>query len=237
MQKIQNLIEETKTGLFKLIEIIDIRDSVRYTGGIHINPRKYNEGVSHMTFLATIQKTLHVVKIRKGHSKGKEWYQHDLRIRRIAQSYARKFNEHDPPIKIYYTSVFIIHFQKPFKGNTYALIEKFIGSNYEKYNNNCGWISGDDEGVECPTAQAFSHFTFMESKKNLLIVDIQGCEKWNSFICSDPEIHSAHQDVSYGYGDLGWKGINAFFNSHVCNEICHIFKKQQTRKISTIVFE
>jgi elongation factor 2 kinase len=52
---------------------------------------------------------------------------------------------------------------------------------YRKHNNNFGYVSDDERN----TPQAFSHFTFEISKRNLLVVDIQGVGDFYT----DPQVH------------------------------------------------
>jgi len=84
---------------------------------------------------------------------------------------------------------------------------------FVKYNSNNGWFKNDDS-LESLTAQAFTHFTFAATKKQIMVTDIQGV----GMEFTDPQIHSV--DQSYGRGDLGQKGFQKFLESHNCNIIC-----------------
>ena len=66
--------------------------------------------------------------------------------------------------------------------------------------------------------QAFSHWTYEDSKNYLIIVDLQGVQKGNEFVLTDPAIHS--EDQSYGETDFGNEGMKTFFKTHVCGAIC-----------------
>ncbi len=48
---------------------------------------------------------------------------------------------------------------------------------YKKFNSNVGYVEGraSDDAYTRVTPQAFSHFTFEESKGKLIVVDIQVC--------------------------------------------------------------
>ena len=68
-------------------------------------------------------------------------------------------------------------------------------------------------------SQAFSHFTWEESKHKVLVCDLQGVgDLW-----TDPQIHSA-DGRGYGKGNMGMKGIHAFLQNHRCNAICTALK-------------
>ena len=77
---------------------------------------------------------------------------------------------------------------------------------------------------------AFSHFSYEMSKKKLMVVDLQGAFKINGdgtrcYTLTDPAIHSRRNwrcKWYFGKTDRGEKGMNAFFNSHKCNEVCKL---------------
>ena len=82
--------------------------------------------------------------------------------------------------------------------------------------------------------QAFSHFTYENSKKNFLVVDLQGILKINSdgsscYRLTDPVIHKQRKKKkkklrqwSFGRTDRGEKGMEAFFHTHQCNDLCRL---------------
>lgn len=83
-------------------------------------------------------------------------------------------------------------------------------------------------------AQAFSHFSYINSGKNMLICDLQGVydNQKRIFNFTDPVIH--YHDAkkerrrnrgAYGRTDMGQKGIQDFFNSHECNCLCDLVTK------------
>jgi hypothetical protein len=77
--------------------------------------------------------------------------------------------------------------------------------------------------LDITATQAFSHFTWEESKKQILIVDVQGVgDVW-----TDPQIHSVN-GVGYGKGNMGMRGITAFLNNHRCNAMCKALKLPPT---------
>ena len=95
----------------------------------------------------------------------------------------------------------------PFK---FMALEPWIPGKYEKFTSNAGHISADSD-----VAQAFSHFTYEKTGGEILVSDIQGVRT----TLTDPQIHSEDVD-RFGRGNLRTKGMDLFFSSHVCNEIC-----------------
>lgn len=81
-------------------------------------------------------------------------------------------------------------------------------------------------------AQAFSHFSYHFSRKQALICDLQGVydKSSNTFKFTDPVIHyhNARKESSngrFGRTDMGQKGIDSFFKSHKCNQLCNLVTK------------
>jgi len=80
--------------------------------------------------------------------------------------------------------------------------------------------------------QAFSHFTYVKSKKNFMVVDLQGVftdDVTDGTCCyelTDPVIHHRHgkrfRKWSFGRTDRGRKGIKAFLRTHQCTDVCRL---------------
>jgi hypothetical protein len=79
--------------------------------------------------------------------------------------------------------------------------------------------------------QAFSCFSYWESERRFLIRDLQGVFNTTLsppiFELTDPVIH--HRETSetckkYGPSDKGLEGMNAFFESHKCSNLCRVMK-------------
>lgn len=66
--------------------------------------------------------------------------------------------------------------------------------------------------------EAFSHFTYHQSRGALVICDFQGVQHGGSYHVTIPVIHS--QNEEFGRTDLGAHGINEFFKTHRCNDLC-----------------
>jgi len=67
--------------------------------------------------------------------------------------------------------------------------------------------------------QAFSHWSAVYTKCDLLVCDLQGVFSSNSgFSFTDPAIHSRGR--RFGKTDQGKDGMQKFFDSHKCNFLC-----------------
>lgn len=89
-----------------------------------------------------------------------------------------------------------------------------------------------DPTPEC-YVQAFSHFSYRNSSRKMLVCDLQGVQSRSAvgedrvgvFELTDPVIHyqskSGRRQV-YGRTDLGKKGMHKFFKTHQCNDVCRL---------------
>lgn len=75
--------------------------------------------------------------------------------------------------------------------------------------------------------QAFSHFSHSRSHRRRMVCDLQGVLDTSQnppmFELTDPVIHyksSRNREHVYGKTDKGQKGINDFFKTHRCNNLC-----------------
>ena len=64
--------------------------------------------------------------------------------------------------------------------------EYFMPGRYAKFNNNFGYVAQRSDFMN-EYAQAFSHFSYEESRGQLLICDIQGTNE----MLTDPQVHTA----------------------------------------------
>ena len=94
----------------------------------------------------------------------------------------------------------------------------------------------DNQSFQRPffsSMMALSHWSWHYTRGAYMLVDLQGV----GYVLSDPQIHSRDRDSlpllgygpdspvnQFGQGDLGEAGINAFFEQHVCNDVCREFE-------------
>ena len=92
-------------------------------------------------------------------------------------------------------------------------------------------------------AQAFSHFTYWHSKRKLLVCDLQGVLDTTSvaeggrpvFEFTDPVIHyrsTTNRTNVYGRTDRGKKGMDAFWKTHICSQLCKKISWRQSHVVS-----
>jgi hypothetical protein len=89
------------------------------------------------------------------------------------------------------------------------------------------------------TPQAFSHFTFQHCRRRLMVVDLQGvlettCSGAKTFRLTDPVIHRRKKSFrkwDFGRTNLGEKGMQAFFETHRCSDLCRALGLKEVHNI------
>jgi len=106
-------------------------------------------------------------------------------------------------------------------GKPTFFMEAHIPGEFLKHNDNCGVVLRREAGLR-QTPQAFSHFTFCQTRGQLLVVDVQGVED----LFTDPQVHTA-DGVGFGVGNGGVCGMALFFATHRCNRICKCMRLER----------
>lgn len=143
-------------------------------------------------------------------------YLSDVEMQAVCAHYAALYNEHEPPLKVYYARSWLLKLRD--RNDLVCSVEEYLQGSYVKYSNNNGYVGKETsttEERERNTPQSFSHFSFVASDYRLMIVDIQGVNDQYT----DPQIHSA-DGRGFGAGNLGTFGMEKFLESHRCNEVC-----------------
>ncbi|CAJ1038347.1 Alpha-kinase family, putative [Leishmania shawi] len=120
------------------------------------------------------------------------------------------------------------------------VMEPMLSGRFTKYNSNYGEIYREDKKAALTSteakrrtqifeaAEAFSHFTLVESGGSMLVCDLQGV---NDFL-TDPQIHT-EDGKGLGMGNMGQEGIDKWIEKHDCNEICRALGLQPLSGIVT----
>ena len=67
--------------------------------------------------------------------------------------------------------------------------------------------------------QCFTHFTYEETNRNLLVLDLRTLHLRNEFLITEPIVFSLTPG-RFSSSDLGSRGIEDFKSQHKCNEFC-----------------
>lgn len=99
-------------------------------------------------------------------------------------------------------------------------VEEYLEGRFTKFLNNDG---GHNSMVRANFPAAFAHWSWVNSGGLLMVSDIQGVRSGNSYVLTDPCVHSV-SGGTYGITDLGMSGVEEFFFRHKCNGLCKDLK-------------
>jgi hypothetical protein len=126
------------------------------------------------------------------------------------------------------------------------LVEKCLKGKFIKFNSNNGFVhnaildgpsiqlAGIGETLLTDFVQAFSHWVFETTGRELIVCDLQGILDMEgrrpAFRLTDPAICSKSRGKYsyYGKTDLGKRGIRNFRYRHVCNGVCRALNLPST---------
>jgi len=186
--------------------------------------------------------------------KVKDWEDVESTARQycLAKEFAKRFSKRlkekqpsQPEMKLKYVTTDVLELTT----GEYLSTEPCHGSEFDesegefiKWNNNGDFVLGLDVGGQVdPYPQALSHFSYVESKHAYLLTDVQGWKRQCQYILTDPAIHTndRRKELSRfpGDSDHGYKGMQNFFATHRCNEICKLLDlhKDSTPKPPTAI--
>eukprot|EP00117_Sycon_ciliatum_P020060 scpid33183/ scgid3183/ Alpha-protein kinase vwkA; von Willebrand factor A alpha-kinase len=125
----------------------------------------------------------------------------------------------------------VMAFEGVAEGDRYMAMEALLRvdpSDFIKFNSNGLYVRKDKTALN-DLVQAFSHWTWVASKKRMLVVDLQGAIIGRKLYLTDPVIHSKDL-LRFGHGgNHGSSGMISFFKSHKCNDVCDVLKIREMR--------
>jgi hypothetical protein len=116
------------------------------------------------------------------------------------------------------------------------------GDDYDEEANDpyCDLLKSEEvtrlekEVIDDDIPQAFTHFTYVYSKRNYMVCDLQGelkiVDSYPWFAFTDPCIHRRNYHYHnklpdrYGRTNRGNKGMQDFFRTHHCNPVCELLR-------------
>lgn len=108
---------------------------------------------------------------------------------------------------------------RKFKKEEAVLIEERLDGKFTRLISDRGESLQSDIEV----LQAFCHFTYLQSKRSMVVCGLKGVRKTNTceFMLTNPTIHST--DGRFGPKDKRDAGIIDFSDNHKCNKYCKMF--------------
>jgi hypothetical protein len=145
-------------------------------------------------------------------------------VHAIAAKFSAQFNEEKPFIvsssEIRFIPVGVMQISDDGNEQNFTY-ESYLGcSEFMKFNSNFAYVPESKDHTLNATCQAFSHYTWVRSGKQLVVCDLQGKKVGANVILTDPAIHDSVSVLHHGATNLGKKGIEQFFRLHKCNDIC-----------------
>uniref|UniRef100_A0A3B3XEK7 non-specific serine/threonine protein kinase n=1 Tax=Poecilia mexicana TaxID=48701 RepID=A0A3B3XEK7_9TELE len=144
----------------------------------------------------------------------------EIQQQRAAQKMMQVFNQIKPKDMHHSPRFLDVSLVLRHSNGQWLTIERNLIGNFRKYNNNTG-----EEIAPCCSLEdmllAFSHWTYEYSRREMLVLDIQGVGEE----LTDPTVIMADDqsrgEVLFGPDNLGDAAINGFLQKHSCNLCCH----------------
>ncbi len=99
----------------------------------------------------------------------------------------------------------------------YILVEDYLEGDFQKFISNAGWVKSQCM-TSCILMPTFAHWTWVHTRGQLMVADLQGVRYDDKYVLTDPCILSV--DRNYGATDLALIGMALFFLTHRCTDIC-----------------
>ncbi|KAM4576523.1 transient receptor potential cation channel subfamily M member 6 isoform 2-T2 [Odontesthes bonariensis] len=145
----------------------------------------------------------------------------EIQQQRAAQKMMEVFN-HIKPDDLHHSPSFLdVSLVLLHSNGQWLTIEKNMTGDFRKYNNNTG-----EEITPCCSLEdlllAFSHWTYEYSRRELLVLDIQGVgeELTDPTVIMADDQSGSRGDMLFGPDNLGDAAINGFLQKHFCNFSC-----------------
>jgi myosin heavy subunit len=197
-------------------KIMDCTFNKTETIQIKIAPNPFAKGGVRYAYFAVDSKgTKWVYKELQSEDFTQKTNQREIETQIVSSYFAQKFNEKKLGKTLHFTNVFLCK-----RDDKFASLESFLEGDYIKFQSNRGYVNKKEYHS---TVNTFSHFSYQESEKNILVVDLQGVyDSGNSkFLLTDPAINSsADYSIYFGATNFCVPGVQEFFKTHICNEMC-----------------
>lgn len=163
-------------------------------------------------------------------------YETSCQIQTIASYFAHEFHKkHGQAVRLKFLKVKTLSLPLVNSKVRYMSCEKELEqtTKFVRFTNNLGYKITTEKMVEAKLTQAnvdlvmaFSHWTNQATGGKMMVTDLEGCSLLpkagstkETLLLTDPAILDT-DTTRYQPLNLGKRGMEAFFKSHVCNPIC-----------------
>ncbi|KAM6943974.1 transient receptor potential cation channel subfamily M member 6 [Lycodopsis pacificus] len=153
----------------------------------------------------------------------------EIQQQRAAQKMMHVFDEVKPDDMHHsprFLDVALVH-----SNGQWLTIERYMVGDFRKYNNNTG-----EEITPCCSLEemllAFSHWTYEYSRRELLVLDIQGVgeELTDPTVIMAGDQSGSRGEMRFGPDNLGEAAISGFLQKHACGACCRRLGLADLRK-------
>ncbi|KAK6185481.1 hypothetical protein SNE40_007703 [Patella caerulea] len=165
-------------------------------------------------------------------------YMQDIICQMVAGYYVTKFNEalanHSTKFSVQFLPV--AHLQLLTAEGVlkdWVNVEPFLHGQFKKLTNNWSYVNNTDVDFESKDlATALSHFSYVKSRRALMIVDIQGwlpIDNRGIIYLTDPQFHTSCNFKKFSSCDHKEKGMEKFWKEvhQKCNSLCHLLNLER----------
>lgn len=155
----------------------------------------------------------------------------EIQQQRAAQKMMEMFNQVKPDDMCHSPRFLDVSLVLWHSSGQWLTIERNMSGEFRKYNNNTG-----EEITPCCSLEemllAFSHWTFEYSRRELLVLDIQGVgeELTDPTVIMADDQSGSRSEMLFGPDNLGDAAINGFLQKHSCGSCCHKLGLKDLRK-------
>lgn len=155
----------------------------------------------------------------------------DIQQQRAAQKMMEVFNQVKPDDMHHCPRFLDVSLVLMHSNGQWLTIERNMSGDFRKYNNNTG-----EEIAPCCSLEemllAFSHWTYEYSRRELLVLDIQGVgeELTDPTVIMADDQSGSRSEMLFGPDNLGDSAINGFLQKHSCCVCCRKLGLKDLRK-------
>eukprot|EP00929_Paragymnodinium_shiwhaense_P074654 TRINITY_DN38213_c0_g2_i2.p1 TRINITY_DN38213_c0_g2~~TRINITY_DN38213_c0_g2_i2.p1 ORF type:complete len:304 (-),score=33.36 TRINITY_DN38213_c0_g2_i2:263-1174(-) len=158
---------------------------------------------------------------------------------RCLGNFLDEFKKFRPQVEAQFVYCYLYKYEHE-DGDGCLVGEQLLEGDFIKFNGNNGYVNADPKLKEfTEIMQAFSHYSFTESRGRRIVVDLQGVIDGRAMLLTDPQVLSRDREKRplFGDGDGGFDGMKLFFGTHECGPTCKLLKLKERQQKLIEAFE